>query len=343
MKNFILIFTALFIFTSVSCSKKLDENKSNQKLSPDTPVTTKKKDDTSPVNDLVCFGRWDGKKIIADDYSKYSANEKFMDSTGMGYELYGNDLKAIIGKYLKYDEQKYEYYFDDYKPEFEKYTSFKIGDKVFVSASSGVYETEVKGYYINLDDMIGAGTIFYAILYPPPAVKFDENEIVVCSFSSNTKPVNRKGITNKDVKSQFKAFILPKLKGIKKTEYDDKGKESVKQIKSLNDEEFKLYEGNFTGSGNNEFLVSVNLSNDFTNFTSLIFVMDGEGKILSEMTPLAANSFTFSQAEGITDINGDGIMEIITYDGYYEGGGYNLHKYNGGLFKTLTTGFVFGV
>ncbi len=343
MKNFILIFTALFIFTSVSCSKKQDENSSTQKLSPDTPLTTKKKDDRTSLNEPVCFGRWDGKKIIVDDYSKYSANEKLMDSTGMGYELYGNDLKAVIGKYQKYDEQKYEYFFDDYKPEFEKYTSFKIGDKIYISASSGVYETEVKGYYINLDDMIGAGTIFYAVLNPPPAAKFGENEIVVCSFNSSMKPVNRKGITNRDIQSQFKAFILPKLKGIKKTEYDDKGRESVKPVTGLNDEEFRLFEGNFTGSGGNEFLVSVNLRNDFTNFTSLIFVMDGEGKILSEMTTLAANSFTFSQAEGITDINGDGVMEIITYDGYYEGGGYNLHKYSGGLYKTITTGFVFGV
>ena len=71
--------------------------------------------------------------------------------------------------------------------------------------------------------------------------------------------------------------------------------------------------------------------------------MDGSGKILAELSPLAKNNFTFSKADGIIDMNGDGIWEVITEDGYYEGGGYNFHKFKNGTFETLTTGFVFGV
>ena len=71
--------------------------------------------------------------------------------------------------------------------------------------------------------------------------------------------------------------------------------------------------------------------------------MNSDGKALAELSPLAVNNFTFSQPEMTVDFNGDGVLEIITNDGYYEGGGYNLHKFENGKFKTLTTGFMFGV
>lgn len=348
MKNLFLLLAAFFVFTSVSCSKKQDDSANDKKLTQDTPLTkqdvkTSQSDPNTQNSDKVFFGRWDGKKIIIDDYYKYSANEKLMDSTGAGYDLYGSDLKAVINKYQKYEESKPDYYFDDYKPEFEKYTSFKKGDKVFISSHGGVYPAEITGYYINLDDMIGAGTIFYAVANQPAGAKFEENEIVVCSFNNNMKTVNSKGVTNQQILDQFKGFVIPKLKGITVMEYDDKGNQSDHKVTSLKNDDIRLYNGNFTGKSDNEFLVSVLLRNDFTNFTSLVYVMDGDGKILSELSPLAANNFTFSQVDGIVDINGDGVWEIITNDGYYEGGGYNLQKFNGGLYKVLTTGFVFGV
>jgi hypothetical protein len=54
-------------------------------------------------------------------------------------------------------------------------------------------------------------------------------------------------------------------------------------------------------------------------------------------------SYTGDTEFQAADFNGDGIIEIITNDGYYEGGGYNFHKFESGKFKTLTSGFVFGV
>jgi hypothetical protein len=155
--------------------------------------------------------------------------------------------------------------------------------------------------------------------------------------------VNRKGVTNQTIIDDFKKLVMPKLKGVAISEYNDKGEPRTVPLTKISNEDIKIFEGSFTGKGKGEFLVSIRIYNDFTNFTSFIYIMDAEGKVISEFIPLAVNNFTFSMAEGVVDMNGDGVLEVITYDGYYEGGGYNLNKYNGGLWKALTTGFVFGV
>mgnify|MGYP001214778941 CR=1 FL=1 len=328
--------------SAVSCTKKNDDTGKNDKTQ-QTGEVSQNKSAGRQVSDTVFFGRWDGKRVIVDDYYKYNSNESLRDSTGEGYDKYGSRLKDIIGKYQKYDEKQVEYFFDDFKPEFADYTSFKKSDKVYISASSGVYTAEVTGYYINMDDMIGAGTIFYAMVTPTAGAKFDENEIVVCSFNNNMSAVNRKGVTNQTVIDDFKKLVMPKLKGVTVSEYNDKGEQKTVPLTKIQNEDIKIFEGSFTAKGKNEFLVSVRLYNDFTSFTSFIYVMDTEGKVISEFISLAVNNFTFSMAEGVIDMNGDGLLDVITYDGYYEGGAYNLNKYNGGLWKTLTTGFVFGV
>jgi len=347
MKKYLSYLICLFVLSGsvISCTKKSDDTGKNDKSQQNEQPgdVSQNKSAGRQVSDTVFFGRWDGKRVIVDDYYKYNSNESLRDSTGEGYDKYGSRLKDIIGKYQKYDEKQQEYFFEDFKPEFADYTSFKKSDKVYISASSGVYTAEVTGYYINMDDMIGAGTIFYAMVTPTAGAKFDENEIVVCSFNNNMSAVNRKGVTNQTVIDDFKKLVMPKLKGVMVSEYNDKGEPRTVPLTKISNEDIKIFEGSFTSKGKSEFLVSVRLQNDFTNFTSLIYVMDAEGKVISEFIPLAVNNFTFSMAEGVVDMNGDGVLEVITYDGYYEGGGYNLNKYNGGLWKALTTGFVFGV
>lgn len=350
MKKFLVyLAVSLFCINVFSCSKNSGQKESGDKTVSDS--SSKKQGELSSktggvdrqVSDTVFFGRWDDKRLILEDNYKYAENEKKMEQNPESYDLYGDKLKDIVKKYSKYDEQNPEYSFKEFKPEFAQYTTLKIGDKVYVSAKSGVYAAEVSGYYVNFDDLIGAGAVFYAELRLPHEASLENDEIVVCSFNNNMKAVTGSGVTSQDVLDKFKAYLLPKLKGVKVTVYDDKGNESIKPIDKLANDDIKVFKGNFTSSGSDEYLVSVLLRNDFTNFTSAVYVMNSDGKILAELAPLAANNFTFSQPEMTVDFNGDDILEIITNDGYYEGGGYNFHKFENGKFKTLTTGFVFGV
>ena len=190
--------------------------------------------------------------------------------------------------------------------------------------------------------MIGSGAIFYATADKPNGTAFEERETIVCSFNNNMAKMNKTGVADQPTIDKFKGYLMPKLKDIKISDYVD-NKEVTKPLKELKNEDVKIFKGNFTGSGKPEYLVGVRVNNTATSFTNAVYIMDENGNVLSEFSQLVKDNWTYSMPEMTIDFNGDGIDEFVTNDGYYEGSGYNLHKYKGGLFKVLTTGFTFGV
>lgn len=343
----ITVFLLVFILSFVSCTKKSDDSlKSDSTASSQTQKNSsgEKSGNQTAANDTVFFAEWNGKKLIIEDNYTYSDNEKkFTNKEGNDYYAYGENLKNIVKKYTKYDEQNPEYYFSEFKPEFSGFTSLKPGRKIYVSTPKGIFQTEVNGYYINLDDMIGGGVIFYAAADLPKEYVLGERELVICSYNSSMSKTDLTGTTETTVLDKFKSALMPMLKDITVIEYDDAGNEASVKLKEIKNDELKIFRGNFTGKNGNEYLVGVNLRNNATNFSSGIWVMDENGKIIKEFKPLEINNFTFGTPHMVIDYNGDGIMEVITSDGYYEGGGYNFHKLSGGEFKIITTGFIFGV
>jgi hypothetical protein len=218
------------------------------------------------------------------------------------------------------------------------------GTRIYVSTKNGVYPVTINGYYINLDDLVGAGTVFYAAADMPHEASMDEREIVVCSFNPNTTTVSGNPVTDQAIIDKFTAYVKPKLKNVKIKEYDEtKQKEVERKFDKLSAEDIKIFKGSFSQKGANEYLVGVTLRNDFTNFTSFIYIMDESGKIIKEVEPMKENDFVYSKPYSVIDFNGDGVWEIITDDGYYEGNGYNFRKYDGRDFKAIANGFVFGV
>lgn len=350
MKFIIILLLCFFTAANSSCTKKPGETgKTDSTASDKTSPTEKnstgeKSGNQTAVSDTVFFGEWNGKKIIIEDNYKYTELEKkFTEQEGKGYDGYGDKLKELVKKYGKYNEQTYEYYFTDYKDEFSQFTNLKPGRKIFIAAKNGVYPTQINGYYINFDDMIGSGVIFYATADMPHDISMEERELVVVSYNPNMTKTETSGVTDQALIDKFKGYLMPKLKDVMIYDYDAKGKEISTRLKEINNEEIKIFKGNFTGKDNNEFLVGVNIRNNATNFSSAIWIMDENGKLIREFKPLETNSFTFGVPHMVTDFNGDGVLEVITNDGYYEGGGYNFHKFTGNEFKTLTTGFIFGV
>lgn len=334
-----LLLLSFTLVLFVSCGKK--ENTSGNG---DTNSTFSKVESVK-TSDTVFFGEWNGKQIIIEDNYKFAENEKSAsnDPKANSYDMYGEKLKDILKKLGLYDEDKYEYYVTEQHPEFSAYSNLKIGDKIFISSAVGVNPAEVNGYYINFDDMIGAGAIFYATADKPLDAKLDSKELVVVSFNNNMSKTNVLGVNEQPVIDKFKSFVLPLLKDVRVTEYNDAGDEIDRKIDSLRNDEIKIFKGNYTGTGKNEYLTGVTIRDGATHFTSAIFIIDESGKIIKELSKLEVRGFTYSTPYMTVDMNGDGILEIITNDGYYEGGGYNFHRIKDGEFKQGTSGFMFGV
>ncbi len=350
VKYLIICLISFTIISASSCTKKAgdtgksDSTKTTGDKTSAGDKSTEDKSQKTSVSDTVFFGEWNGKKIIIEDYYKYQENERNMTSKeGSDYFAYGEKLKELVKKYAKYNDTAYEYYFTEFKPEFAQYTNLKPGQMIFTSSTGGVQSAKINGYYINLDDMIGSGAIFYATADAPEGTAFGERELIVCSFNSNMTRVNKTGVTDQPTIDKFKGFIMPKLKNVKITDYEN-NKEVKKNIKEISNEDIKIFKGNFTGSGKPEYLISFRINNTATSFTNAVYVMDENGTIIKEFSPFVTDNWTYSMPEMIMDFNGDGVDEIISNDGYYEGSGYNFHKLQkDGTFKTLTTGFVFGV
>lgn len=306
---------------------------------------------------------WNTKKIIVEDWNRFEDNKgtwelrRIIDEnrnnlkTDQGtkdtipednipsYENYVDSLKSLLKKYSDYSEQKAGYYISEYHPEFAKYTYLRPGDKLYLSTTRGVLEGTIDGYYINLDDFIGGGTVFYATLKVPGKSLFEDYEVLLCSSRMGASKLNRRGITNKDMKEEFKKYIMPRLGGIKTV--DDEGNETI--LKKIKDTDIKIFRGSFTRKGKDEFLAGVTIRNDFYKYTNLIYVMDSEGNIINEFEPLMKEDYYFSTIDAVVDIDNDGVYELITNDGYYEGGSYNLQKFDGQKLVVKTSGFMFGV
>lgn len=338
-----LLLLCLLGLSTIICGKSGGDDKSASGDKSTTESTEgNKKPSTS--NDTVYFAQWNGKKIIIEDNYKYAENEKQMtQETGSDYEAYGNRLKELVKKYGKYDENTYEYYIEGYHDEFAAYTSLKKGSKLYAATTRGVYPIEINGYYVNMDDMIGGGVVFYAAADAPSGALFDERELMTVSYNSNMSKA-LKPTEDEALIAKFTGYVMPKLKDIKVTVYNEKTqKEETKKLETLTKEDIQVFKGSFTGAGKDEYLVGIKFNNEATSFTSAAWIMDGAGNVLKEVSPLTPSNFTFSQPYQVIDANSDGIYEIITYDGYYEGGGYNYNKYDGNGYKLVTTGFVFGV
>ncbi len=286
---------------------------------------------------------WNTEKIIVEDWNKFNNPQSTWDTIPDNYmptyEKYGDSLKSLLRKYSDYNDQKAGYYISEFHPEFAAYTDLRPGDKLYLSTTGDVLEGIIDGYYINLDDLIGGGAVFYATLKVSKKNLLENYEVLLCSSAPGATKLNRRGVTNKDMKEEFKKYIMPQLKGLKTV--GDDGNETP--LKSIKDTDIKIFAGSFTGKGKDEFLVGVTVRNDFTNYTNLIYVMDSDGRIIREFAPIVKNSFYYSEIYAVVDIDNDGVLELITNDGYYEGGSYNLQKYDGRKLVVKTSGFMFGV
>jgi hypothetical protein len=331
MKKIIFyLFLFSFFVCALACTKV--DNKSQSSGTPST-------------DDTVYIGMTRELGIYVEDHV---TPKKFTDFFGWdtvygtGYEKYIDYCREMVKKYDKTMKKTNEYTFREYEKGFDKLTNLKIGSKLYVSLTNGVFPGDVDKYVFDFEDEIGAGNIFYPVLNMPTTQVIPSNEIVIVSGYSNMSEINKEGITERSTIDHFKEIMLSYLKNVVATDYID-DEEIEKKVESIDDEEIKVFKGNFTGKGENEYVVSYWRRLSFDTFATAIFIMKYDGEIINKHFDLREKDFTYVRLDGIVDYNGDGVYELIIADGYYEGGGTGLYRLFDNEYKLVAYGFYFGV
>lgn len=341
--NYLLILFLSILFISPCNKEKADsDNPEKEASSRQGDVKTL---DASKITGTVFLGKVIEGRLVIEDNKTYTENIfSWAKDTLESYDAYYDYLKSAAKKYADYKDDKPGYYFGKYPDEFGKLTKFKPGDKVYISAKSGVFPGEIKGYYMNFDDIIGSGVVFYAVAESPD-YKPDDDEMFICSADKNMsafKTVKLSGPGNEGIIKPVKSVILDKVKELQVTD-ESSGKEKFIKVTAIDTSELVILPGSFTAAGKNEYIAGYTLRQAFAYFAYYIIIVNEKGEFVKEFAGLVQNSFTYETIIGVTDINGDGIYEILTEDGYYEGRGYNLHMLEGNIYKVITSGFFFGV
>lgn len=279
-------------------------------------------------------------RILIEDHVVRAGNERLWESDdfGTGYDRYVDSIRNTVRRYRSFTDTISSYYFSTDHPEFRSWTAIRTGDRFAISVPGGVLEGAVGGYAVILDEAIGAGVVFHPSIDAPGDV--DEDQMVVCVKDGSPGPMVMPGQVDAEVRTTIAKTLLPKVRRITRQDWNS-GKRVP--IRAFLDDELTIVPGSYTEAGAIEFLVSLQIRRSFDRYASAVFVMSPTGRILATVSPFTGNEFTFTRAEAAVDTDGDGVMEVLVYSGYYEGGGYALKKRLNGKYKEIASGFYFGV
>jgi hypothetical protein len=291
------------------------------------------KNSTSIDRNKYFIGKTDEVGILIEDNRTHQQDPEFKFEDQDGFINYIKYVKDLAAKHK--DESAIEVTFDNYMPEFNRITSLKQGDNLYIATKDQVLEGSVSRYYINIDDEIGSGNMFYAIADLPNALLLQTDQPLICSRDKISSPINVNKITDTDILSNAKKIIEPLVKDVKMEDYsgNNEGEIPVK----LADEDFTILKDR------ESYIVGFNKRIKFDSYTGMMFRMDKNGKITETMYPFTPGDFGYMQLIGIIDLNNDGNVEYFAESGYYEGMGYILYEFGSGKLNEIASGFFFGV
>lgn len=242
------------------------------------------------------------------------------------------------------------YVIKDQNNEFAGVSKIKIGQKFYVSCRDNVTSETVEGYAVY--DFYDISQEFYPMLLNNTNLcKYAEGDysdynknIVIVSSDPIVNKINYTPTANEDLMKVFKKRILEDVKNFQV--YADGMNTQTKYITEVLDKQIVFFKGDFiyyTGRGKiqEQYFVSYLLQNS-DSFINANYVMNSKGEVIEFFTA-AQSEFEYRKIAGICDYDNDGIDEIIIDVGYYEGGGYELWKFNGEKFYKVTDGFYFGL
>jgi hypothetical protein len=332
-----ILILSLFLLhlTGFTCTndKVRDESKSN--ANEQTNEQTKDEKPGISKTEGIYIGETDEKGVLIEDNRTWNKDGEFKSDDSEGYIKYIEYVRSTTRKYST-EENPIEVIIDGYKPEFDRITDLKEGDKVYIATKDNVLEGSIARYYINMDDEIGSGNMFYAIADIPNALLMQTGEPVVVSRMKMENPVNSKNVTDASVTAMAKKIIEPMVKDVKMNE--DYGNPEDRTPVKVEGEDLTILD-----KGNGEYVVGFSKRLSFDSFTGTIFTMDKSGKMVNTVSRFTPGDFGYSKLLGIIDLNNDGGLEYLVESGYYEGAGYILYNSNDGKLTEVASGFFFGV
>ncbi len=255
------------------------------------------------------------------------------------------------------DETGWHYIeFNSLISEFQKYTSLRLNDILYISTIYGVFNLKLDGYALMTR---GSGAKFYDMfsvneelnknmmthyLKSFNTIQGDEekdNNFVILSTSSDISEIKNDGDYNGEIDKYLKAFrkklVFLKENGGKFEEFS---------------ENIKIFKFNMN-SGDNIFAASYVYKYEGI-YANAVFLLNENGKIINTLrefkTPGKNDLKKYNYEKfgeyysvlGTIDVNSDGIDELILYNGSYEGGSYELWGLEDGRFNRITNGLVEG-
>lgn len=287
----------------------------------------------------------EGKKILLQDHI-YANNESLWKENEYGsiYEDYMDYIEKFLLKNGYSFQDTSDIYFDKYFPEFKKLTDIKVGEEFYLSTSKGVFKAIVTGYCFVPTDTYINGNIFYVVLEYKDNTQLDLDEPVIISKNENMAPLTLSQNIEKSLFNKYKNIIVSSLSGKKVKVYDvEEDRDKLVSIETFEDESFVIFKGHFTNKDEEQYIINFSQRITFEFYANTSYIVDSEGNIIYNMISLQDKDYSYFIVKGIADINGDGLDEILADQGYYEGSGYYLYKFDGNEFIVIADGFIYGL
>jgi len=277
----------------------------------------------------VFFCRVEKDKIIMDE-------NPAQDNPNYNFEERYNKIESLVNKYIGKNKQEEKYYFNKYQSSFDGLTRMKIGDEFYVSSCKKVFKSSVSGY--QLYDNVPMGYELSPLLDNRANLKEDttdfNNNLMICTKQKNASKINYKTVSDKDIVAKVTAF----LKEYEATIVYDKESIAAEEDTA----EIKVFEANFLNTDKKEYAVSYKKRIAFDKYASGIYIVNEIGKVAKTVVEFKSE-FNYYTLLGTVDYDGDGVFELVSESGYYEGIGYDLYQINNGTFYLIATGFYWGV
>ncbi|MBN1632627.1 MAG: hypothetical protein JW917_00505 [Ignavibacteria bacterium] len=298
------------------------------------------------TDDRVYIGMTNSSNTVLLEDNNYSYNESLWEKNEFGstYESYLEYINNFLESNIEVKDLNGNILFDKYHNEFSKLTDIRIGEKFFVSNEYGVFESKVQGYIFHPDDSYTSSNVFYVLLEVKNNNPFEEGFPVIISKNASMSVLKPEENSSSEMYETGMEIIKRNTLGKEFTSYNyEDDRETREKFKEFIADDYKLFKGKFTQNTADEYIINFSSRFSFMYYINATYIITEEGEIIAKITEPQEKDFSYYIVKYVADIDNDGIDEILTEIGYYEGTGLYIYKFDGKEHKKIAEGFIAGV